>query len=599
VLQPLAIRPRRRAALACLLCSLRAISPLAAAPPSATPGFTVETLAPGVHALVRTKAPGFFLDANVVFIVNQEDVVVIDTNLTPTSAQASIAALRAITDKPVRTIVNTHRHADHTTGNAVYRDAFPEAEFVAHEAMREDLARHGEETLRGWTEWAAEMAREIPKALAAGTTLGGTTLGDEERASHLADLEAARAIVADTGRMRVLLPSLTVGDAGLVLHRGERTIEIRALGKGHTRGDLVVWLPREEVLVAGDILTEPVPLIGADQSYPEEWVATLDRILSLKPKIIVPGHGSLIRDGGPVRLYRDFLASAVEQTRAAMARGESAEQAIKAVDLASFRDRMAQTSPVLKMLFANWGKVPAVMALYRVREEASGSAAVLEDLIDKHTTARGGRRAIESIRSLEAKLRIEEPTTTADGLWRVDRAGRMRIDVFVDGRRVFTEAFDGERAWQQPGGAERGAPASVAGTAALRHSGQLPTNILGLHEMTSHGHHLELAPREEVAGVSYHVIVLTLDDGFQTRYYLDPATLMIVRARVRKALHPDIDPAVTTIETVWSDFRQIAGVRFPFRATETDLTTGELLQTTTLLDLRSPSGAAADLFQMP
>src|SRR6185295_4770585 len=223
----------------------------------------------------------------------------------------------------------------------------------------------------------------------------------------------------------------------------------------------------------------------------------------------------------------------------------------------------------------------------------------LEELIRRHTEARGGTAAIEAIRTLEAKLRIVEPTYTADGTWRVDRKGRMHIDVFIGGRRVFTESYDGERGWQLPAGATHGTLASAVGTAALRHSGQLPTNILGLHEMAAHGHRLDFAGREEIAGVRYYVLVLTLDDGFVTRYYIDPESFLLTRARVHKALHPDADPTPTTIETVWSDFRQVAGVRFPFQATDTDLATGKLLQTTTLLDLRANVPLEESLFQMP
>jgi len=230
---------------------------------------------------------------------------------------------------------------------------------------------------------------------------------------------------------------------------------------------------------------------------------------------------------------------------------------------------------------------------------ALDSAPSLGELIDKHTEARGGQAAIEAIRNLEVRLRIAEPTYTADGAWRVDRKGRMRIDVFIDRQRVFTEAFDGEHGWQQPAGAEHGVLASAGGAAALRRSGQMPTNILSLHEMTAHGHRLDLAARENIAGVLYHVIQLTLDDGSVTRYYLDPVTFMITRARVRKALHPDVDPTETTIETVWSDFRQIAGVHFPFLATDIDLASGRLLQTTTLLDLRPNLPTEESLFQLP
>jgi len=222
----------------------------------------------------------------------------------------------------------------------------------------------------------------------------------------------------------------------------------------------------------------------------------------------------------------------------------------------------------------------------------------LEDLVQRHTQARGGRAAIEAIGNLEARLRIVEPTYTAEGTWQVDREGRMHIDVSIDGKRVWSEAFDWKVAWDMPGDSEHGRPAK-AGASALRHSAQLPTNLLGLHEMESHGHKVEYSGREAIDGTEYYVMLLTLDDGFTTRYYLDPASFLITRARVRKALHPDADPTPTTIETVWSDFRPIAGVQFAFHAKDTDLTTGKLLQTTQLLDLKANPPLDEQIFQMP
>src|ERR1044071_2955862 len=105
----------------------------------AAPGFTVERLADGVFALVRKDLPGLLVNSNVLFIVNDEDVVVVDTNYTPASAEAALAVLRGITSKPVRYVVNTHRHTDHTSGNQVYRAASPQAEIVGHPLLREDL----------------------------------------------------------------------------------------------------------------------------------------------------------------------------------------------------------------------------------------------------------------------------------------------------------------------------------------------------------------------------------------------------------------------------------------------------------------------------
>lgn len=339
----------------------------------ATAGFTLETLAPGVYALVRTKAPGFFLDSNVLFVVNDDDVLVVDANLTPSSAEASIAALRKLTPKPVRYLVNTHRHHDHVGGNEVYRREFPGVEILGSAAMAADFESFGKATMDGWTGWAEEMAAEIPQRLASGQGFSGQPLSAEERASLEGDLAAAQALVADAPRMRILEPTLTVTDR-LTLHRAfrsqVRTIEILALGKGHTRGDLVVWLPQEGIAATGDLLVAPVPLIGGDQSYVEEWIGTFDRLRALGATTYLPGHGAVQKGDAQLLLYRDFLLSVVEQTRAAMAKGLTAEEAAGAVDVASYRDRMAGDSPVLRMLFANWGRVPAVTALYRVRDEA-------------------------------------------------------------------------------------------------------------------------------------------------------------------------------------------------------------------------------------
>lgn len=340
------------------------------------PEFAVETLAPGIHALVRTRVPGFFLDSNVLFVVSDDDVLVVDANLTPASAEASIAALRKLTAKPVRYLVNTHRHHDHVGGNEVYRREFPGIEIVGHAAMRDDLEASGKATMDGWTGWAAEMAAVIPKHLASGTGLSGGPLSAEERTSLEADLAAALALVADAPRMRVVTPTLTVTDR-LTLRRSlgtrARPIEIVALGKGHTRGDLVVWLPEERIAATGDLLVAPVPLVGGDQSYVEEWLETLGRLRALGAAIYLPGHGAVQRGDAQLVLYRDFLGSVIEQTRAAMAKGLSADEAAGAIDVAAFRDRMAGENPVLRMLFSNWGRVPAVTALYRLRDEAKSA----------------------------------------------------------------------------------------------------------------------------------------------------------------------------------------------------------------------------------
>src|SRR3712207_3828032 len=119
---------------------------LAAATPSAfgqTGNFETVRLAEGVYVARRTMPPGLTTKGNSVFIINETDVIVVDATLTPGTAREELAALRRLTDKPVRYVVNTHWHDDHVMGNVASLEAFPGADFVAHEATREYLPTTG------------------------------------------------------------------------------------------------------------------------------------------------------------------------------------------------------------------------------------------------------------------------------------------------------------------------------------------------------------------------------------------------------------------------------------------------------------------------
>ena len=337
--------------------------PAAVSPSPPEPDFVVEEVAPGVHALIRTKLPGLLMDANVVFIVNDEDVVVVDTNLTPASARASLAALRSITAKPVRVVVNTHWHPDHVSGNQVYRDAFPAVEIVGHPRMREDMAARGADNRRQFGEQAREFVTLLKGLLDKGTSLAGEPITAEERASYEADIRLTEETIA-ASPLPVVPPTLTVADR-LTLHRGARTIEVLSLGRSHTHADLVVHLPHEGVVVSGDLVVAPTPLIGGDQSFIADWAASLDRLLELRPRVVVPGHGPVLRDDRQVVLLRDLMRSIHRQTAAALARGETLEQARAAVDVESFRTAMAGDSVVLRVIFSAYGRTPGIAAVFR------------------------------------------------------------------------------------------------------------------------------------------------------------------------------------------------------------------------------------------
>ena len=206
-------------------------------------------------------------------------------------------------------------------------------------------------------------------------------------------------------------------------------------------------------------------------------------------------------------------------------------------------------------------------------------ALTVDDVIERNTSAMGGRAAIEAIHSIEINLHITDPGFEVDGVYHAARPGRMRIDVQAGGKQVFTEAFDGQQGWQSHDQSEP-EPASPKAAAALRHGVELPGKLFGLHEMKQRGHKIDFDGRETVDGIDYYVLRLTFGDGYTTSLYVDPQSWLITRRRDVRPLHVDVDPTPTTIEQRISDFREIAGVRFAFASTEIDLKKGKQLEST-------------------
>jgi hypothetical protein len=222
----------------------------------------------------------------------------------------------------------------------------------------------------------------------------------------------------------------------------------------------------------------------------------------------------------------------------------------------------------------------------------------LAALIARNTAVRGGAAAIESVSAFEADLHIVEATFEVEGRYIATRDGRMRIDIRADGQHVFAEALGRERAWSwNPDGGV--VTASAQGRAALRHGIEFPFKLFGLHEMADRGHRLESAGRERIGGVDYHLLRLTLDDGFETLYYLNPDTGLIERERQHRAMHVDVDPVPVWIETEFSDWRTTGGVLYPHRMVEREMATGKVLSTATTLAIRLNSSPPDARFEAP
>jgi hypothetical protein len=229
---------------------------------------------------------------------------------------------------------------------------------------------------------------------------------------------------------------------------------------------------------------------------------------------------------------------------------------------------------------------------------AAAGPTELAGLVARNTMARGGADAIESVSAYEADLHIAEPGFEVDGRYVATRDGRMRIDILADGQPVFTEALGRAGGWSWT--PDRGRqPTSEQGRAALRRGIEYPFKLFGLHEMERRGHRIALEGQERIAGTDYHVLTLTLDDGFESRYYLNAASGLIERERQLRAMHVDVDPTPVWIETEFSDWRPVQGVMYPHRVVERAVESGELLSTATVRAIRLNTFPAPERFEAP
>ena len=346
------------------LLALLSPSPRAAAPRTPPAKFDVVKLAEGVYAAVRRDPPGFAVESNSVFIVGDDGVIVVDAQSNLAATRETLAALRKLTDKPVRYVVNTHWHDDHVVGNQVYAEAFPGVQFVAHAATRSYLPGKGAEARRKWHEGGlAGFTQQLRDTLQSGKNSKGEPLTQEQRESLASDIALGEGYMTVPVDFRPVLPTVTLEEK-LTLYQGDRAVEILYLGRGHTSGDVVVNLPREHIVAAGDLVVWPVPLVGSDQSHVGDWGATLERLIALNPSVIVPGHGPVMRDDSYARQVARLMDSIKEQTAAAVARGETLEQVRKSVNLDEMRQAFAGDSRVRNTLFTVYVAGPAVESAF-------------------------------------------------------------------------------------------------------------------------------------------------------------------------------------------------------------------------------------------
>ncbi len=285
--------PRLRSLLALSACLVPAACTSADPGPiddTTLPGYgprSVQRLAPGVFAAVVADSTIYPFFANAVFVVGDAGVTVIDPGATRREGLGLLAAIRRVTDRPVRHVVNTHWHWDHVGGSRLFADSFPDVEVIASGATAERVptdtqSQLGDEVIR-----LNERQERLNRWMVRGETDDGealTAANHEEIASVLARDSTTIAALEET---RLFVPTTVVDDRHALV--SSIPIELLSVGLAHTSGDLVAHLPDQGILVMGDLIEYGAPYFGHGSVSATERV--LNDLAQLGASIHLPGHG--------------------------------------------------------------------------------------------------------------------------------------------------------------------------------------------------------------------------------------------------------------------------------------------------------------------
>ena len=328
-------RTFRSLAAALTLCCLSSFPRLAGQPATLPLGMEKVELADGVY-LFRVPPDGY-ARANTTVIINDRDVVVFDSNVRPSTTRLVLAEIRKLTDKPVRYVINSHWHPDHWTGNSVYTAEFPGVQIIATEETLDIMKR----VAPAWpTVFAGSLKRReaaLADAIKGGKNPDGTAFTGEQRRETENSVELYRSFVGEQSVAARIFPNLLYRDR-LTFFSGTREFRLSSQS-GDALSSTVLYLPKEKVLLMGDLLVSPIPW-GTNSYQITPWINSLKALAALDIKAIVPGHGAAFRDKDYLNLVIELFESVVTQVHAALEEGAvTVDDVQKAVNLDSLRAR--------------------------------------------------------------------------------------------------------------------------------------------------------------------------------------------------------------------------------------------------------------------
>lgn len=242
---------------------------------------TFAEIGDGLHAFTAEGDP------NTGIIIGDDSCMVIDAQATPAMAGQVIEKVRSVTDKPIKYVVLSHYHAVRVLGASAYGAS----EVIASDTCRAMVAERGQE------DWDSEYGR-FPRLFQAADTIPGLTW-----------------------------PTLTF-DEHMTLFLGKRRVDLMHLGRAHTAGDIVAWVPDSQVMFTGDIVEYKSACYCGDGHF-EDWPETLENVAAFEPEALMPGRGDALIGRNMVDEALELTSQFLEDTYTPVSRGVSRGASLK------------------------------------------------------------------------------------------------------------------------------------------------------------------------------------------------------------------------------------------------------------------------------
>jgi glyoxylase-like metal-dependent hydrolase (beta-lactamase superfamily II) len=288
--------------------------------------FDLQKAADGVFfAQARVQA---MINCNAAVFVRSKDVVVVDAHSKPSAAAALLAQIkREVTTKPVRYVINTHFHWDHTQGNHAYAQTGSKVDFIATSMTKHLMSDQAQTRLN-------ESVDAVPKEMEKLRKRAEQSKSADEKAWCADQIRQMEAYLADMKHYTLELPTITF-DKSHVLTDSAYDLHLDFHGNAHTSGDLFVSCPQQRALATGDASHGWLPNIG--DGYPRKWPGTIDAVAKGDFTHVLGGHGPMRTDRVVMMGQRNYIEELTERVEAAKKAGQPLDEMKKRITIASLK----------------------------------------------------------------------------------------------------------------------------------------------------------------------------------------------------------------------------------------------------------------------